>query len=164
MKNLILIGMPASGKSTAGVLAAKALRMAFLDTDLLIQQRENDYLQNLIDHRGIDAFLRLEETAILSVEVQNHVIATGGSVVYSDVAMRYLRSLGTVVFLHLSLDAMKQRLQDISTRGVVMKRGHTLDQLYTERLPLYRQYADVTIPCDGRTVEDTVRDLVAAVR
>lgn len=161
--NIILIGMPASGKSTCGVLAAKALLKNFYDTDLLLQGLEGNRLQDIIDNKGIDYFKQAEENAILSLNVDATVIATGGSVVYSENAMAHLKSLGKVVYLHLSFEQMVARLNDVSTRGVALKKGETLEDMYNERLPLYKKYADVIIECDNQPIEYTVERIVKSV-
>ncbi len=158
--NIILIGMPGSGKSTCGVLAAKALLKNFYDTDLLLQGLEQHRLQDLINSRGIAYFLAAEENAILSLQLDATVVATGGSVVYSENAMRHLKAMGTVVYLHIGYDTMVQRINNITTRGVVMKSGTTLKEMYNERLPLYQQYADLTVDCSNLTVEQTVEEIV----
>ena len=158
--NIILIGMPGSGKSTCGVLAAKALLKNFFDTDLLLQNLEGKRLQSIIDENGIDYFNVAEEKAILSLDIQGTVIATGGSVVYSERAMEHLKSLGKVIYLHLSYDNMEKRLSNITTRGVVLKKGHTLRDMYNERLKLYKRYADEVLNCDGLTVEEAVESIV----
>lgn len=161
-ENIILIGMPGSGKSTCGVLAAKALLKNFFDTDLLLQNLESLRLQDIINQKGIDYFETAEEAAILSLEIQGTVIATGGSVIYSEPAMKRLKALGRIIYLHLSYDAMCDRINNITTRGIVLKNGETLLDMYNERLPLYEKYADCTIDCDGMTVEETVAAIVAA--
>lgn len=158
--NIILIGMPGSGKSTCGVLAAKALLKNFFDTDLLLQNLEGKRLQNIIDENGIDYFNKAEEKAILSLDIQGTVIATGGSVVYSERAMRHLKELGKIIYLHLSYEGMEKRLSNITTRGVVLKKGHTLRDMYNERLGLYERYADDVLNCDGLTVEEAVESIV----
>lgn len=158
--NIILIGMPGSGKSTCGVLAAKALLKNFFDTDLLLQNLEGKRLQSIIDENGIDYFNEAEEKAILSLDIQGTVIATGGSVVYSERAMEHLKRLGKVIYLHLSYDNMEKRLSNITTRGVVLKKGHTLRDMYNERLGLYERYADEVLNCDGLTVEEAVELIV----
>ena len=158
--NIILIGMPGSGKSTCVVLAAKALLKNFFDTDLLIQNLENKRLQEIIDEKGIAYFENAEENAILSLDISGTVIATGGSVVYSEKAMKHLKSLGKIIYLHLNYETMIGRLKNITTRGVVLKQGDTLLDMYNERLPLYKKYADDIINCDNTTVEDVVSDIV----
>lgn len=159
--NIVLIGMPASGKSTCGVLAAKALLKNFFDTDLLIQNIENKRLQEIIDEKGNDYFEKAEENAVLSLDIIGTVIATGGSVIYSEKAMAHLKSLGKIIYLHLDFDTMKKRLKNITTRGVVLKDGYSLEDMYKERLELYKKYADETIVCDALSVEQTVEAIVA---
>lgn len=158
--NIILIGMPGCGKSTCGVLAAKALLKNFFDTDLLLQGLEQERLQNIIDKKGIEYFLDAEENAILSLDINATVIATGGSVIYSEKAMEHLRSMGKVIFLNLSYETMVKRINNITTRGVVLKSGTTLEDMYNERLPLYQKYADKVINCDENTVEQTVEGII----
>ena len=156
MDNIILIGMPGSGKSTVGVLLAKALGFDFIDTDLTLQQREGALLQEILNERGTDAFLDLEQGAICSVTCDRSVISPGGSCVCRELSMTHLRSLGRVVYLDLPLDELEARLNDISTRGIAMEPGQTLKDLYDRRIPLYRRWADVTVDCAGQTLEETV--------
>ena len=155
--NLILIGMPASGKSTVGVILAKELKYRFLDTDLLIQEETDHTLTELIAQRGMDGFLALEEDALLRVNARHSVIATGGSAVYGERAMAHLREIGTIVYLAHRFEVIDSRLTNITTRGVVMAPGKTLLDLYHERVPLYERWADVTIEADGLTTEQTVQ-------
>ena len=161
-ENIILIGMPGSGKSTCGVLAAKALLKNFFDTNLLLQGLEEKRLQDIIDDDGIEYFLRAEERAILSLDINATVVATGGSVVYSDKSMEHLKKSGKVIYLHLSYDTMVDRIKNITTRGVVVKEGDSLEDMYNERLPMYQKWADVVINCDNNTVEQTVEKIVKA--
>lgn len=161
-ENIILIGMPGSGKSTCGVLAAKALLKNFFDTDLLFQGLEEKRLQDIIDDDGIEYFLSAEERAILSLDISATVVATGGSVVYSDKSMEHLKKSGKVIYLHLSYDTMVDRIKNITTRGVVVKEGDSLEDMYNERLPMYQKWADVVINCDNNTVEQTVEKIVKA--
>ena len=161
-ENIILIGMPGSGKSTCGVLAAKALLKNFFDTDLLFQGLEEKRLQDIIDDDGIEYFLSAEERAILSLAINATVVATGGSVVYSDKSMEHLKKSGKVIYLHLSYDTMVDRIKNITTRGVVVKEGDSLEDMYNERLPMYQKWADVVINCDNNTVEQTVEKIVKA--
>lgn len=159
--NIVLIGMPGSGKSTCGVLAAKALLKNFFDTDLLIQNLEHQRLQEIIDEKGISYFEKAEENAILSLDIRGTVIATGGSVIYSEKAMQHLKKLGKVIYLHLNYETMIGRLNNITTRGVVLKKGDTLLDMYKERLPLYEKYADAVIYCDNTNVEEVVEKIVS---
>ena len=154
-ENIILIGMPGSGKSTCGVLAAKALLKNFFDTDLLLQGLEERPLQEIINSDGIEYFLSAEEKCICSLNINATVIATGGSVVYSQKGMEHLKKGGRVIYLHLSYETMCDRIKNITTRGVVLKKGSTLEDMYNERLSLYEKYADITIDCDENTVEET---------
>lgn len=168
MKNIILIGMPGAGKSTMGVILAKILGRTFIDTDLLIQEQAKRRLQEIIDTDGPDAFLELEEKTILSRHFTDAVIATGGSVVYSKKAMEHLKKDGVVVYVKVSFSTMKKRLRNITTRGIVLVGGQTLSDMYRQRIPLYEQYADITVDCSGnfeqciRTVLDTLKDFLAA--
>lgn len=163
-KNIVLIGMPASGKSTIGVLLAKTIGVGFVDTDLLIQQREHRLLQEIIDTDGIGYFLDTECAAVLDLDCQNTVIATGGSVVFRAAAMQKLRQNGTVVFLDVSLETVKRRLNNIKTRGVAADKGQSVDEIFYERLPYYRKYADIVLPADGKTSEETVSDLIEILK
>ncbi len=155
--NIILIGMPGSGKSTCGVVVAKSLLKNFFDTDLLIQNLENSLLQDIIDKKGNDYFEKAEETAIVSLDIKGTVIATGGSVVYSDKAMEHLKSLGKIIYLHIDYDTMCSRINNLSTRGVLIKNGKPLHDMYDERLPLYEKWADAIIDCNKLTVEKTTK-------
>ena len=164
MANITLIGMPASGKSTVGVILAKLLGYDFIDTDLLIQRREGRRLSEIIEGQGIDAFLAIEEAACLSVNVDHTVIATGGSAVYSDPAMRHFRDMGRVVWLDVDYDVLEQRLSDMQGRGVVLREGQTLKALYDERTALYRRYADIAVLEGGGALEDTVAAVHSRVK
>lgn len=156
MTNIVLIGMPGCGKSTVGVLLAKALGKAFIDTDVVLQAKEGRKLQPMIDDIGIDAFLKKEQDAILSLDCENTVIATGGSVIYGDDAMRYLHENGIVVYIKLPYRAIERRLSNLATRGVTLKEGQTLLDLYNERIPLYEASADVVCESNGLEIEETV--------
>jgi shikimate kinase len=144
-RNLVLIGMPSAGKSTLGVLAAKALGMDFLDTDILLQTLQGERLQALMARHGRERFLQLEAQAILSLSPEHTVIATGGSVVYDAAAMRHLKQVGRVVYLEVPFEEIAHRLADTATRGVVMREGQSLLALYQERTPLYERYADAVL-------------------
>lgn len=158
--NIVLMGMPGSGKSTTGVVLAKTLRMPFTDTDLVIQQRSGKRLQDIIDKEGMERFLSLEEKYILELNPERHVIATGGSVVYSSQALLHLRKKdGIIVYFQLRLDEISERIRNITTRGIAMKLGQSLIELYRERVPLYEKYADVIIECSGMGIEETVKEI-----
>ncbi|MFA4876999.1 MAG: shikimate kinase [Methanoregula sp.] len=163
MRNIIIIGLPGAGKSTLGVILAKTIGWKFLDTDLVIQQATGRLLQEIIDTDGIDAFKQLEEQAILSLDCHDTVIATGGSVVYSEKAMEHLKAGGVVVWLDISLKVMRRRLRNIKTRGIVLAPGESLAGLYNERLPLYRKYADITVDCSAGHFENVVETVLAAL-
>ena len=162
MKNIILIGMPACGKSSVGVILAKTAAMSFVDTDLLLQEKEGRKLQYIIDNQGMDEFLKIEERILSSVNAENAVISTGGSAVYSERAMAHLKSVGTVVYLKLSLSEIDRRLKNIKTRGIAMGPG-TLADLYDYRVPLYERYADITIDAEGLTIEETIAEILKRV-
>lgn len=155
--NLVLIGMPTAGKSTVGVIAAKVLGKMFVDTDLVLQQREGDILAGIIASRGIDGFLEREEAAVLGLEARNSVIATGGSVVYSEAAMKHLAHDGTILYLKVSEEELKRRLHHARERGVVLREGQSLEALFKEREALYRKYAEYVIDDSSFTIEDTVQ-------
>jgi shikimate kinase len=161
--NIVLIGMPASGKSTLGVQLAKWLSMGFMDTDLLVQARAGISMQAFQDANGMDAYQTLECDTVKSVVCENCVIATGGSAVYCDGAMTHLKGLAKIVFLDVPLDEIKRRIGDTSERGVVIQPGMTLDGLYEERRPLYQKYADVVIDCAIQTPDqllNVIRELM----
>ena len=146
---ITFIGMPGSGKSCMGRAMAGKLKMKLIDSDKLIEKRCGKKLQELIDEVGVDEFRRIEEETLLSISGDNLIISTGGSAVYSDAGMRHLKELGKVFYLFCSCDTVKKRIGDFSKRGIVLKPGQTISDLYNERAPLYKKYADVTILCDG---------------
>ena len=160
--NIILIGMPGAGKSTLGVVLAKILNYSFIDADLLIQSQCDKTLQKIIDACGPDGFIEVENEVLCTLSADQSVIATGGSAVYSDEAMKHLSSIGTVVYLQVSLKELEKRLGGLYERGVVMKDGigMSLNALYEERITLYEKYAEVTIDIDGLSVRDAARQLV----
>ena len=157
--NIVLIGMPASGKSTAGVILAKVLGKKFIDTDLVIQEREKALLADIIKDKGVAGFMKIEEEAILSVDVKNTVIATGGSAVYGEKAMEHLKENGTVVYLKVEKDEKKKRLTDIKERGVVLREGESIEEMYDNRSVLYEKYADIIIEERDSTIEETIRKI-----
>ena len=159
MKNIVLIGMPGVGKSTAGVVLAKVLGYEFIDADLIIQQQEGKLLREIIAEVGTDGFIEVENRINSQIEVEKSVIATGGSVVYGKEAMQHLREIGTVVYLKVSYDILEKRLHDIKGRGVVLKDGQDLRGLYEERVPLYEKYADITVCEDNLNVEQTIEKI-----
>ena len=163
-KNVVLIGMPGVGKSTIGVLLAKQLGYSFLDTDILIQAAESKTLQQLIQKHGISGFCDLEEEYILSVSVNSHVIATGGSVVYGKAAMGHLKADSVAIHLNLSLDRLQKRLGDLDTRGVAISPDRGLADLYAERHPLYLKYADRTVETDMLTPDTVVHRIMALLK
>ncbi len=164
MKNhIVLIGMPASGKSTIGVMAAKFLGFDFIDTDILIQKAAGCTLPAIIKERGADGFLDFEgEIVRKTCPEAPTVIATGGSVIYRDAAMRHLKSIGTVIYLKLSCKNLKKRLHALEERGVVIGGNMSFEELYAERIPLYERYADVTVEEDGKDTHEILRELEAA--
>ncbi|MCH5208074.1 MAG: shikimate kinase [Oscillospiraceae bacterium] len=160
MKNIVLIGMPAAGKSTIGVLLAKSLGFEFIDTDLIIQRQTGRLLQDIIDSDGLDAFCIAEERAILSVsETENAVIATGGSAVYSREAMLHLKKNGSVYYLSLPSEELLPRLRNIKTRGIAMRPGQSVDDVFKNRKALYEEYNDIEVSCGGKTAEEIVTEI-----
>ena len=160
MNNIIIIGMPGAGKSTAGVILAKTLGMKFIDTDIVLQEKSGQLLQEMIDGDGPDAFLKIEEETLLSLQAHNTVIATGGSVVFSRRAMEHLKQGGVVLYLKISFEEMEKRLKNITTRGIVLIAGQSLHAMYIQRVPLYEQYADITIDCTDDDFENIVEKVV----
>ena len=159
--NIVLIGMPGVGKSTVGVILAKVLGYQFLDADLVIQQQEKKLLSEIIEDVGTEGFIEVENRVNASIEATHTIIATGGSVVYGKEAMEHLKSIGTVVYLHVPFEDLEKRLADIRGRGVVLKEGQNLKDLFEERTPLYEKNADISISEVGLDVEGTVDKLVA---
>lgn len=156
MKNVILIGMPGAGKSTVGVVLAKRLGYTFLDSDLVIQQKYGKLLHELISEHGVEGFWKIENDVNAGLTCDRTVIATGGSAIYGAEAMEHLRSIGTVVYLRLTLSQIEERLGDLTERGVTLREGQDLKALYEERTPLYEKYAHVIIDCDGQKVRELV--------
>lgn len=158
--SLILIGMPGAGKSTIGVLLAKALAKDFVDTDVLIQLQKNKTLQDIVDTEGYLKLRDIEEHVLLDTHYPNHIIATGGSAVYSEKAMHHLRHFGQTVFLDVSLQELTTRIKDFDTRGLARKPDQTLTELYNERRSLYQKYANIVIDCNGKTQEEILTQII----
>lgn len=154
--NIVLIGMPGVGKSTIGVILAKMLGLQFVDADLVIQEKEGKLLCEIIEELGTDGFIEVENRINSGIQTSNSVIATGGSVVYGKEAMEHLKQIGTVLYLRLPYKELKKRLSDMKGRGVVLREGQTLKELYRERVPLYEKYADITVDEDYTSIEQTI--------
>ena len=161
--NVIFIGMPGVGKSTIGVVVAKRLGYHFIDSDILIQEQENRLLKEIIAEEGLDGFIEIEGRVNASIQTERGVIATGGSVVYHKGAMEHLKEIGLVVYLKVSYEELEKRLGDLRERGVALKDGQTLLDLYKERTILYEKYADVIVEEDGKDLDQTIDAVKAAV-
>ena len=162
MKIAIAIDGPAgAGKSTIGVVLAKNLGYKFVDSDLVIQETEGKLLHEIISEVGDDGFREVENRVNASMEITNTVLATGGSAVYGKEAMEHLKKIGSVVYLKQSYEEIKHRLGDLSKRGVSIKKGQTLKDLYDERVPLYEKYADIEIDCSNKQLRDIVKEIRA---
>ena len=160
MNNITLIGMPGVGKSTLGVVLAKVMEYQFMDSDLLIQNEEKRRLSRIIEEEGIEGFKKIENRVNASIKTDKTVIATGGSVVYCEEAMNHLKSIGTIVYLKLSYEAISKRLRNLKGRGVVLEKGQTLKELYEERIPLYEKYADIVIDVEGLNMEESLQEVL----
>lgn len=157
MNNIILIGMPGVGKSTLGVILAKVLGYKFIDTDIIIQEEEKCLLSELIDKFGVEGFIKIENKIVSKINVDNTVIATGGSVVYGEDAMNTLSSLGNIVYIRQDFKTIQKRVDNIQGRGVVLKQNQTFEDLYNERIKLYDRYADIVIDQENKDVEETLK-------
>ena len=157
--NITMIGMPSSGKSTVGVLLAKRLGFSFVDVDIVIQEKEGRLLKEIIADEGMDGFLKVEETINAGLDVKMSVIAPGGSVIYGEKAMKHLKEISEVVYLKMSYEEMEKRIGNVVDRGVALKPGFTLRDLYNERVPYYERYADIVIDEEGKTPGQTVDEL-----
>lgn len=162
-KNIVLIGMPGSGKSTVGTILSRKLKYPFIDVDDIIQSEEGERLQKIIRTLGVEGFCRTEEKHLLGVSCEKHIIATGGSAVYSSSGMTHLRNIGIIVFLEIGLDALKKRLGDIDARGVARQPGETLDILYAKRRPLYLRYADHTVSTERHSAESAAERIIRLI-
>lgn len=162
--NIVLIGMSGAGKSTLGVLLAKALGMDYVDTDIVIQQHEGRLLQEIIDNDGIEKFMKIEENIVSNLKFNNCIIATGGSVVYSEKAMNLLKQGGQIIYLHVTYEEIKKRLKNITTRGIIIKKGYSLKEVYEERFPLYTKYSDITIDCSNKDIEYCISEIIGKIK
>ncbi|MEI0735493.1 shikimate kinase [Paenibacillus sp. JTLBN-2024] len=162
--NIVLIGMSGAGKSTLGVLLAKALGMDFVDTDIVIQQHESRVLQDIIDRDGVEKFLEIEETILSKLRLNNCVISTGGSVIYSEKVMNILKQDGEIVYLHVPFEEIQRRLKNTTTRGIVIRNGSSLKDVYEERVPLYRTHSDIMIDCSNKDIEQCVREIIVSLQ
>jgi len=156
--NIVLIGMPSSGKSTVGKYLSRITGRVFVDTDALIKQRENRELKSIVIEDGLERFLEIQKTVILELNEKNLVISTGGSVIYNSDSMEYLKRDGVVVFLKLGLEEIRKRLEE--GRRFARTEGQSFEELYNERMPLYRKYADISIECSGKSVEDIAEIII----
>lgn len=163
-RNLIFIGMPAVGKSTVGIVVAKRLGMNFIDVDLLIQEQEHKLLREIIAEVGQEGFLNIENQVNASLQVENSVISPGGSVIYCKEAMEHYKKIGTIVYLKASYPTIKRRIKNPKKRGVVLKEGQSLKDLYYERIPYFEKYADITVCEDGCRIEETIGNVLRAVK
>ena len=163
MNNIILIGMPGAGKSTVGVVLAKKMGYCFVDSDLVIQERTKKLLHEIITEKGQEGFLEVENQINASLELEHTVLATGGSAIYGKEAMEHLKMIGTVVYLKLSHRTIARRLGDLHERGVALKEGQTLLDLYEERIPYYEKYADLTVNCEKKAIRRIVEEIAGRV-
>lgn len=161
--NIVLIGMPGAGKSTVGVVLAKRLGLGFVDSDLVIQERHGKLLHELIAEYGIEGFWKIENDINASLEKRNNIIATGGSVIYGSGAMEHLREIGTVIYLKLPFEEIADRLGDLNARGVTLREGQTLRDLYEERIPLYEKYAHKVIDCSGKCIREIAEEAASQI-
>ena len=163
MNNIIFIGMPASGKSSVGIVVAKRLGYEFVDTDLLIQKQEGRLLREIIADLGNEGFLKIENQVNRDVQAEKCVISPGGSVIYCEEAMRHFKEIGTIVYLKVSFADLKKRIRSLKKRGVVLKEGQTFRELYLERTKLFEKYADITVDETGFQMVDTVENVLNAL-
>lgn len=162
-KNIVLIGMPGAGKSTVGVLLAKSLGMDFCDTDILIQKQTGTTLQETINSKGLDEFLKIENSVLAGIKLENTVIATGGSAVYGKQAMENLCKNSIVIYLKMPVETIKSRLHNITTRGIALKKGDTIESLFAERNPLYLKYSEITVESGNLDIESTVTKIIESL-
>jgi shikimate kinase len=162
-QGITLVGMPGAGKSTVGVLLSKRLGLDFVDTDLGIQVREGRILQDIVDAEGYLKLREIEESVLLALDARDRVVATGGSAVYSERAIRHLAAQSVIVYLDVPLEELRRRIRDYDTRGIARRPDQDLDDLFRERTLLYRHYADVSIRCEGLGPEQVVDAIIAAL-
>jgi shikimate kinase len=162
--NIVLVGMSGAGKSTLGVLLAKAIGMDYVDTDIIIQKNEGRLLQEIIDNDGIEKFMQIEEGTVSELQLENCIISTGGSVIYSEKAMTVLKQHGQAIYLHVAFEEIKRRLINVTTRGIVIKKGNSLKDVYEERVPLYLKYSDKTLNCSDKDIEQCVGEIIELIK
>ena len=155
--------MSGAGKSTIGLLLAKTLGYRFVDIDLLIQEKEQTLLQNIINLKGNSYFMEVEENTILDMKESKSIISTGGSVIYSEAGMKHLKSLGTIIYLNVPCDVIRRRLGDITTRGIVMGKHNDFTSLYNERADLYEKYSDIKVDCEDLGVERVIEKICSLI-
>jgi shikimate kinase len=161
--NIVLIGMPGSGKSTVGILLAKKIGKDFIDTDILIQVEQERTLQDIVDKDGYMELRRIEENTLVKLAYKNHVVSTGGSAAYSHNAMTHLKNDGVIIFLNVTLNELFNRVKDFETRGLAKRHDQTLDDLFDERYSLYKKYADITIDSSQMTLEETCGRIISMI-
>lgn len=164
MNNIVLTGMPSAGKSTIGIILAKVLGYSFIDSDVLIQEQEKKLLKDIIEEKGIDGFLAIENDVNKNIKTEHTVIATGGSAIYGIEAMNRFKEEDIVIYIKLSYETISNRLGNIRQRGVVLKEGHTLLDLYNERCPLYERYAHIIIDAENLNPEELMEQIVFKIR
>ena len=162
-ESVILIGMPGAGKSTLGILLAKELGLGFLDTDVAIQVEEEQTLQQILEQRGYLQLRAVEERVLLKTDCHKKVIATGGSPVYSDKGMAYLKSCGLIVYLEVPLKELRDRIHNYETRGIARRPEQSFSELFDERAALYRKYADIVIKCDQHAPGEVIQQIMEAL-
>lgn len=162
MKNIVLIGMPSSGKTTIGKILAESLGIDFIDTDEAIRRMENRALSDIVNEDGLDKFLEIQEAAVTGLDLKGCIVATGGSIVYSEASMEHLKRNGLVVFLKVEFEEIERRIT--TKRRFARSSGQTLYDLYKERMPLYEKYADHVVECRGKTAEEIAAVIVGCIK
>lgn len=164
MNNIVLIGMPSAGKSTIGIILAKVLGYSFIDSDVLIQEQEQKLLKDIIEEKGIEGFLSIENDVNRNLQTSHTVIATGGSAIYGEEAMNHFKENDIVIYIKLSYEAIENRLGNIRQRGVVLRNGQTLLDLYQERCPYYEKYAHITVDAQDLNPEELMEQIIFKIR